>query len=105
MTTTTKRSQAEAKSKPALQVQVGGIRIPIWKNEGKDGPYYKAGQPELSYKGADGKWYAGKSFGPRDLVNLIKAAALAHSEVIQRNRAEKPAADDYEDTDSEEQAA
>ncbi len=88
MATKTKRSKAEAKAKPALHIQVGGVRIPIWKNEGKDGPYFKAGQPELSYVGSDDKWHTGKSYGDRDLINLIKAAALAHSEISQRNRKE-----------------
>ncbi len=87
-TAATKRTTAEAKAKPVLNVQVGGVRIPIWKNEGDDGSYFKAGQPELSYKGKDG-WHTAKSYGPRDLVNLIKAAALAHSEILQRSRAEK----------------
>lgn len=94
MTKTTKRTNDAAKAKPALHVQVGGIRIPIWKNEGEDGVYYKAGQPELSYKDSEGRWQTGKSYGPRDLVNLIKAASLAHSEILQRNRAEKSNAED-----------
>lgn len=91
MTTTNKRTKKNASTaKPALHVQVGGIRIPIWSNQGEDGTYYKAGQPELSYRSRDGKWHAGKSYGSRDLINLMKAAAIAHSEVSRRNRAERP---------------
>ena len=92
MSATTQPKNAEAKARPALSVRAGTVRIPIWKNEGEDGPYYKAGQPELSYKGSDGRWYPGKSYGPRDLVNLIKAAALAHTELVQRYRSESTTA-------------
>ncbi len=70
------------------------MRIPIWENQGEDGPYFKAGKPELSYKGGDGAWHEAKSYGPRDLVNLIKAAALAHSEILHRGRKEPAPVDD-----------
>ncbi len=91
MTTTTKRKKESVKDKPALHVTGGGVRIPIWKNQGEDGAYYRAGQPELRYKGRDGEWHTAKSYGPRDLVNLIKVAALAHTELLRLNRADKPA--------------
>lgn len=93
MTTTKKRTSEAAPARPALNIQVSGIRIPIWKNEGDGGKiYYKAGQPELSYKDAEGRWQSGKSYGAHDLVNLIKAASLAHTEILRRNRAEQPEA-------------
>ena len=96
MSATNPTPQAEAKTRPALRIQVGGVRIPIWKNTQEDGSaYYKAGQPELSYKGADGRWFVSQSYGPRELFNLIKAAALAHSEIQQRNhKAQAPATED-----------
>lgn len=72
---------AESKTKPVTNVQVGGVQIPIWKNDGADRVYYKAGAPELRYRDAAGEWHTGKSYGPRDLVNLAKAALLAHSEI------------------------
>jgi hypothetical protein len=102
MTTTTKRTKDAAKSNPALHVQVSTVRIPIWKNEGgEDGKvYFKAGKPELSYKDSEGRWQTAKSYGPRDLVNLIKAASLAHSEILQRNHASKaPATEEADETE------
>ena len=72
---------ADTKSKPVTNIQVGGIQIPIWKNEGADGAFYKAGAPELRYRDAAGEWHTGKSYGSRDLINLAKAAMLAHSEI------------------------
>ena len=97
MATKKKSATASAKAKPVQHIQVGGVRLPIWENQGEDGPYFKAGQPELSYKGADGAWHQAKSYGPRDLVKLIKAAALAHSEILQRGRKEPPVAEDTGD--------
>jgi hypothetical protein len=89
MTTATKRKQPDDKPRPALHVQVGSVRIAIWKNAAEGGTeYFKAGQPELSYKDKEGRWQTGKSYGERDLVNLLKAAALAHTELVQRNRPE-----------------
>ena len=91
MTKTTKRKQAgeaETKAKPVLHIQVGGVRIPIWCNQGEAGPYFKAGHPELSYRSGD-EWKAAKSFGAHDLIHLVKAACLAHSEILQRNRTSK----------------
>ncbi len=72
---------AETKHKPVHNIQVGGVQIPIWKNEGADGTFYKAGAPELRYRDAAGEWNTSKSYGGRDLINLAKAAMLAHSEI------------------------
>lgn len=94
MSTKTKSVKTGLNPQPVASIQVGGVRIPIWKNEGRDGIYFKAGEPTLSYKSDDGTWKEAASFGGRDLVNLIEAAALAHSELVKLNRAakaEKPA--------------
>jgi hypothetical protein len=74
--------------KPAMNIQVGGVQIPIWKNEGPDGAYYKAGAPELRYRDAAGEWHTGKSYSQRDLLNLAKAVLLAHSELGRLSHAE-----------------
>lgn len=90
MSSVTKPKSDGQKPRPALQVQVGGVRIPIWRNASEGGPaQFRAGQPELSYKGTDDKWHQTKAYSPGDLINLIKAAALAHSELVQRDRAEQ----------------
>lgn len=102
MSAKTKRKEvAENSNKPVLHVRVGGVRIPIWRNDGEDGPYFKAGEPELSYRGKDEQYRVSKSYGPRDLVNLIKAAALAHSEILRLNReaGQETAAEDEAETD------
>jgi len=77
---------AAAKDKPVSHVRVGGVRIPIWRNETEGKIYHRAGLPELSYKGPDGEWMDAKSYNARDLVNLMKAAGLAHSEILIKDR-------------------
>ncbi len=79
MTTDTKQS-------PEKKIQVGGVQIAIWKNDGETGPYFKAGSPELRYRDADGNWHTGRSYSQRDLINLVKAAMLAHSEIGRLDR-------------------
>jgi hypothetical protein len=99
MSTKTKTAKADVKPKPAANIQVGGVRIPIWQNESEKGRYFRAGKPELSYKAADETWKQSESYSDRDLLNLIKAAALAHSEVSKLNRAVRAdeAAEETED--------
>lgn len=97
MSAKTKRTSSAEKAKPELHVRVGGVRIPVWRNETEDGPYFKAGEPELSYKGSDDQWHEGRSYSARDLVNLMKAAALAHTEILRLNRENKPAAEPEDD--------
>ncbi len=79
---------ADNKNKPVKHIQVGGIQIAIWQNDGEDGPYYKAGSPELRYRDVAGEWHTGKSYGHRELINLAKAAMLAHSELGRLNHKE-----------------
>jgi len=100
MSAKTKRKEQAEKIKPELQIRVGGVRIPIWRNEGEDGIYFKAGQPELSYKASNDEWQVAKSYGTRDLINLMKAAALVHSEILRLNRENKqPTADSEAEAD------
>ncbi len=85
---------AENANKPVDKIKVGGIQIAIWKNDGEDGAYYKAGSPELRYRDIAGEWHTGKSYGPRDLINLAKAAMLAHSEIGRLNHKDGKDGDD-----------
>lgn len=66
-------------NKPVEKIRVGSVQMSIWQNEGQDGPFYTS-SVELSYKDGD-QWKPSSSYGPRDLVNLAKAALLAHSAI------------------------
>lgn len=76
----------DSKQTPEKKIQVGGVQIAIWKNEGENGPYFKAGSPELRYRDAEGNWNTGRSYSQRDLINLVKAAMMAHSEIGRLDR-------------------
>ena len=83
-------------NKPIEKIRVGGVQIAIWKNTSEKGPFYRA-TVELSYKSGDG-WKTGSHFGMRDLVNLAKAALLAHSAIGKLSRAdENSEGDDFGD--------
>ena len=86
------------KDKPVAEIRVGGVRIPIWKNISEDGVYHKAGLPELSYR-KDDQWHAAKTYGLRDLVNLVKASMLAHTEILKRNHDESNHGDPSAESD------
>jgi hypothetical protein len=79
-------------NKPVDKIRVGSVQVSTWRNESKEGPFYTA-SIELSYKGNDGQWHASTSYGLRDLINLAKAALLAHS-AINKLRGSTTTADD-----------
>jgi hypothetical protein len=86
MPATTKTKPSSPPAKPVGDVRAGGVRIPIWRNDGEDGPRFRAGLPEFSYRTQDGEWREMSGLTTRDLVNLIKAASLAHSEILKGYR-------------------
>jgi hypothetical protein len=79
--------------KPVAEAREGTVRIAIWENDGQKGKYWKAGEPELSYKDAEGKWHNdGRSYSEFDLVNLMIAAAKAKSKIAELRKAAGKAA-------------
>ena len=64
---------------PIEKIRVGAVQISLWQNEGAQGPFI-TGRVELSYKDGE-QWRTSNSYGARDLVNLAKAALLAHSAI------------------------
>jgi hypothetical protein len=66
-------------NKPVEKIRVGSVQVSIWRNEGQEGPFFTA-SVELSYKDGD-QWRTSTSYGLRDLINLAKAALLAHSAI------------------------
>lgn len=82
----------EAKEQPVAKIKVGSVQMAIWRNQGEHGSFYNA-SVQLSYKDRDGKWMNnGSSYGLRDVLNLAKAAMLAHSEIGKLIAADKKAA-------------
>ena len=78
--------QRSVAQRPFDRVKVGNVEIPIWRNEGSNGEFYKAGSPQITYKDADGNTQEGKNYGVMDLLALSKAADLAAERVMELSK-------------------
>lgn len=68
---------------PVDRIKVGTVEIPIWRNEGSGGEFFKAGSPQVSYKDVNGNFQDGKNYGVMDLLALSKAADMAAERVME----------------------
>jgi hypothetical protein len=90
----TKKLEAEIKKAPAGKVRVGLISASIWDNETEKGVFYNV-TFERRYRDAAGQWHSTHSYGASDLLELMKCADLAHTQIVQAQNApadEAPAA-------------
>lgn len=76
----------EKAERPIAEVREGGVKIAIWQRQGTEGPFFVAGQPQLSYKDKDGHWQEGGSYTESEVVNLLVAVAKAKSELRKLHR-------------------
>lgn len=87
---------ASEKTPPVFKDRVGNVHFAIWKQTAeKDGEtknFYKATFEVRYKKGED--WKSTDSYSARDLQNLWKANALAHSAIMKFLKEDKDAADD-----------
>jgi hypothetical protein len=82
----------ETKKQPAAKIKVGSVQAAIWKNSSEKGDFYNA-TFDLSYRDANGQWHNNaRSYGPRELLHLAKAALLADSEIGRLKAADRKAA-------------
>lgn len=65
------------KSKPAHKIVHRNIAVTIWKNDGKNGPFYTA-TPSRRFKQGE-QWQDSDSFSEDDLLLLTKLLDQAHS--------------------------
>jgi hypothetical protein len=79
--------ETDGKNKPADHVQVGNVRIAIWRNATANGERYSAGAPEPSYKDGE-EWKTSTSYSMTDLLHLSEAAREASARIreLSRNR-------------------
>ena len=88
MTTETKNNP------PVFKDHVGNVHFAIWKQsadkDGKTSNFYKA-TFEVRYKKGD-TWKSTDNYSLRDLQNLWKANALAHSAILKLLQGDKDAA-------------
>jgi hypothetical protein len=82
-----KKPAAEPKNPPADKVRVGLITASIWENQDANENVYHNVTFERRYKDGKGNWQSTHSYGPRDLLELSKAADLAHTALVNARNA------------------
>ena len=82
---TKKDEAAETKNPPAEKIRVGLITASIWENVNEKGTFHNV-TFERRYKDAEGKWQTSHSYNTGDLLDLAKAADLAHTEIIRAKK-------------------
>lgn len=73
-------------NQPAHTIRSGAIKVTIWRNEGEKGPWYSA-TPSRSYKQGD-SWKDSDSFGEDDLLTVSKLLDMAHSWIMDQQKAQ-----------------
>jgi hypothetical protein len=74
-------SDTKAKNPPVAKIRVGGVTASIWENKGEKGTSYSV-TFDRRYKDAAGEWHSSTSYNAGDLLELAKAADLAHTRVL-----------------------
>ena len=78
-----KRNKTEEKANPPVhKVRVGLITAAIWENATEKGTFYNV-TFERRYKDSEGNWHSTQSYDTFDLLNLAKAADLAHTKILE----------------------
>ena len=62
-------------NKPVKTYKLGRVKASIWENKSADGHSFYAASFERSYRDSEGKWHNTKSFGLKDMLNLIRLSA------------------------------
>lgn len=105
-------------NRPVDRCRMGAVTVAIWQNDGPKGrPIYNASVERLYRDPETGDWKTSSSFGRDDLLNLAKAADMAHTRIhelqtLDRVTKEKrdaehapPGDDEAADEDEQERAA
>jgi len=79
---TKKNAPAEPKGNPPVdKIRVGSVTASIWENT-NDGNTFLSATFERRYRTGE-EWKTSHSYGPSDLLELAKAADLAHTRIIE----------------------
>lgn len=80
------------KKRPVKSFRVGCVVASFWENSSSEGEPFQSVTFERMYKCAgDDRWSYSSSFGPRQLLELSKAADLAHSALLEDDEVESAA--------------
>lgn len=77
------------KAKPAHKIQHRGIAVTIWKNDGKNGPWYSVTLSRRYKQGEE--WKESYSYDEDDLLLLAELAKEAHAWIRQASQAARQA--------------
>lgn len=77
------------KAKPAHKIQHRGIAVAIWKNDGKNGPFYSVTLSRRYKQGEE--WKESASYDEDDLLLLTELLAEAHAWIRQAVQAGRQA--------------
>lgn len=72
------------RTKPAHEVRIGRIKGVVWKNEGKEGPWYSVAVSR-SYKDGQDQWKQAHTFGRDDLLVVAEVCRLCWLFIAQQN--------------------
>jgi hypothetical protein len=82
MSSNTNQSQAaEPRTPPVAKVRIGLITASIWENKTDKGTFHNV-TFERRYKDGD-QWKSSHSYNTGDLLELAKAADLAHTKILE----------------------
>jgi hypothetical protein len=74
-------TKSESK-KPVARIRVGSVHASIWRNAKDKGTFYNV-TFERRYKDRDDQWQGTQNYGAGDLLELAKAADLAHTRILE----------------------
>ena len=77
---TNNNEAAEPKAAPVSKIRVGSVTASIWENKTDKGDFQNV-TFERRYKTGD-QWKSTRSYGIGDLLELAKAADLAHTQIL-----------------------
>jgi hypothetical protein len=73
---------AKTKNPPVAKIKVGLITASIWENKGDKGTSYNV-TFDRRYKDGKNEWHSTGSYNVSDLLELAKAADLAHTRILE----------------------
>jgi hypothetical protein len=73
---------SEIREKPVHKIRYGNVSAAIWLNVGETGNFHSV-TFQRSFKDGE-RWRESRSFNERDLSNLTKVAADAHSWIVRK---------------------
>jgi hypothetical protein len=74
-------TNTETKKAPVAKIRVGAVTASIWENTTDKGTRPSVSF-QRSYKDSEGKWHNLDSYGIAELLELAKAADLAHTQLL-----------------------